>query len=149
MFVNIQNKKAYYDFFVEDEIEVGIELQGKEAKAIRQGKVNLKGSWCNIENGEMFVYNMHISNYQDSNRDSLLTKSDPYRKRKLLLHRKEIRKLFQLKQLEGVTFVPLRLYEVNGWMKMSIGICSGKKRKDKREIIKKRDLDREARRFKD
>ena len=143
--LNIQNKKAYFDYFIEDEIEVGIVLEGKEVKAIRQGKCNLKGSWCNIIDGEMFVLGMHISNYQDSSRDNMLVRLDPYRTRKLLLHKKQIEKLAMQKKLENVTFVPLKLYLSKGKVKMLMGVCRGKKLHDKRETIKKRDLDRNMR----
>ena len=143
--LNIQNKKAYFDYFIEEEIEVGIVLEGKEVKSIRQGKCNLKGSWCNIIDGEMFVLGMHISNYQDSARDNMLVRLDPYRTRKLLLHKKQIQKLEMRKKLEGVTFVPLKLYLSKGKVKMLMGVCRGKKLYDKREVIKKRDMDRNMR----
>lgn len=150
MNIDIKNKKAYFDFFIESEIEVGIVLEGREVKAIKDGRANLKGSWCDIENGEMWVIGMHISDYSvTGNSKNLLTKFDPYRKRKLLLHKREILRLSQRKQLEGVTFVPLKLYFNNGKIKMLLGICKGKKQYDKREVIKKRDLDRSLKENKD
>lgn len=144
MAIEINNKKAYFDYFIENEIEVGLVLEGREVKAIKDGRANLKGSWCDIEKGEMWVIGMHISDFSEmSNSKNLLTKYDPYRKRKLLLHKKEILRLSQRKQLEGVTFVPLKLYFSNGKIKMLMGICKGKKQYDKRETIKKRDIDRD------
>ena len=141
MNLEIKNKKAYFDYFITDTVEVGIVLEGREVKSIINGKVNLKGSWCGIDNGEMWVYNMHISNYMDSANANLnlLTKYDPIRKRKLLLHKKQIRKFNQMKQIEGITFVPLKLYFNNGKIKMLMGVCKGKKQYDKRETIKLRD----------
>ncbi len=145
--MEIKNKKAYFDYFIEDTIEVGIVLEGKEVKSIKEGKANLKGSWCDIDNGEMWVVGMHISNYMDSAsaNTNLLTKYNPTKKRKLLLHKKEIVKLGQRKQLEGITFVPLKLYFNNGKIKMLMGICKGKKQYDKRESLKIRDEDRSIR----
>ena len=145
--MEIVNRKAYFDYFVEDQIEVGIVLEGKEVKAIRQGKCNLKGSWCNVIDNEMFVLGMHISPYQESGRDNSLVRIDPYRTRKLLLHKKEIRKLAMKKQLEGITFVPLKIYFVKGKAKMLLGVCKGKKNYDKRETQKNRDIDRDLRRY--
>lgn len=147
MSLEVKNKKAYFDFFIEDEIEAGLELLGKEVKSIRAGKCNLKGSWCVIVNGEMFVNNIHISPYQESSQNSMLIKIDPYRARKLLLHKREINKLNSRKQLEGVTFVPLKMYERNGKIKVLIGICKGKKKYDKRETIKEREIDRNIRKI--
>lgn len=141
--MEIKNKKAYFDYFVEDEIEAGLVLEGKEVKAIRDGKCNLKGSWCKIINGEVFVLGMHISSYQESGVDSYLTKTDPYRDRKLLLHRREILRLDDKKKTDGITLVPLKLYFSHGKVKMLLGICKGKKNYDKRETIKKRDIERE------
>lgn len=143
MSLEINNKKAYFDYFIEDKIEVGIVLEGKEVKSIRQGKCNLKGSWCNIEHGEMFVLGMHISNYQDSCKDNLFVRVDPYRTRKLLLHKRELRKLEMRKKLEGVTFIPLKIYEKDGKFKMLLGVCTGKKKQDKRESLKRKDIERE------
>lgn len=147
MSIEIKNKKAYFDYFIENKIEVGIVLEGKEVKSIRQGKCNLKGSWCNIQDGEMFVLGMHISNYQDSSKTNLFVKVDPYRTRKLLLHKKEIRRLETRKKLEGVTFVPLRIYFKDGLVKMEMGICKGKKLHDKRETEKKKDIERNIRNY--
>lgn len=144
----IKNKKAYFDFTIENTIEVGLVLEGREVKSVKNGKANLKGSWCDIENGEMWVNGMHISNFQDG-KENAVTKYDPYRKRKLLLHKKEIMKLFQRKQLEGVTFVPLKLYFSNGKVKMLMGICKGKKQYDKREVMKKKDIQRDIQRKSD
>lgn len=144
--VEIKNKKAYFDFFIIEEVEVGIELKGKEVKSIKAGKCNLKGSWCDIKNGEMYTYGIHISNFQDSAKENLLTRLDPYRVRKLLLHKKELLKFEYRKKTEGITFVPLKLYESHGKIKMKLGVCKGKKKVDKRETIKERDLKRELER---
>lgn len=138
----IKNKKAYFDYFIVEEIEVGIVLEGKEVKSIRDGRCNLKGSWCDISKGEMFVKGMHISPYQEGT-NNLFTSVDPIRVRKLLLHKSEIRKLEQRKQLDGCTFVPLKLYFSNGKVKMLLGVCKGKKKFDKRESIKERDIKRD------
>lgn len=146
--MEIKNKKAYFDYFIEDEIEVGIVLEGKEVKSIREGKCNLKGAWCDIDNGEMFLKGVHISNYQDGKENSL-TRIDPYRVRKLLLHKKEIVKLGHKKQVEGLTFVPLKIYLLRGKVKVLLGVCKGKKKYDKRESIKERDVKRNMSRLTD
>ena len=141
--MEIKNKKAYFDYFIVDEIEVGLVLEGKEVKSIRAGKCNLKGSWCDVDKNEMFVKGMHISPYQEGT-ENLFTSIDPYRVRKLLLHKSEIIKLEYKKQTDGYTFVPLKLYFKNGKVKMLLGVCKGKKKYDKREAIKERDLKRES-----
>lgn len=143
--MEIKNKKAYFDYFIVEEVEVGVVLEGKEVKSIRQGKCNLKGSWCDIDKNEMFVKGMHISPYQEGS-ENLFTSVDPYRVRKLLLHKSEIRKLDYKKQTEGYTFVPLKLYMSNGKVKMLMGVCKGKKKFDKRESIKERDVKRDMER---
>lgn len=145
--IEIRNKKAYFDYFIEDSLEVGIVLEGKEVKAIKQGKCNLKGSWCRIVDNEMYVLNMHISNYQESSHENSLNRLDPYRTRKLLLHRKQINKLKIEQDLKNVTFVPLRLYFNRGKAKIEMGICTGKKKYDKREEMKKEDLKRKMREY--
>jgi len=135
------NKKAMHDYFIEDTIEAGIALTGTEVKSIRQGKVNIKDSYANIENGEVFLYNMHISPYEQGN----IYNVDPLRVRKLLLNRREIRKLIGMTTIKGYTLVPLSLYFKNGKVKVELAIAKGKKLYDKRETIAKRDAERKIR----
>jgi len=132
------NKKAKHDYFIEDTIEAGIVLTGTEVKSIRQGKVNIKDSYANIENGEVFLYNMHISPYEQGN----IYNVDPLRVRKLLLNKREIRKLIGLTTIKGYTLIPLSLYFKNGKVKVELAIAKGKKLYDKRETIAKRDAER-------
>ncbi len=132
------NKKARHDYFIEDTIEAGIVLTGTEVKSIRQGKVNIKDSYANIENGEVFLYNMHISPYEQGN----IYNVDPLRVRKLLLNKREIRKLIGLTTIKGYTLIPLSLYFKNGKVKVELAIAKGKKLYDKRETIAKRDAER-------
>lgn len=137
-----QNRRARHDYFIEDTYEAGIVLQGTEIKSIRAGRINLKDSHARIDNGEIVLINMHISPYEQGNRFN----HDPTRTRKLLLHRKEIDKLIGLTQRDGFTLVPLKIYIKNGFAKVLIGVGKGKKRFDKREDQKqkqmKRDIDR-------
>ena len=133
-----QNKKAYHDYFVLETYEAGIELFGTEIKSIRQGKLNLKDSWCNIIGGEIFVNGMHISPYEKGN----IFNRDPFRVRKLLLHKKEINKLFGKIKQDGLTLVPLSLYYKGPRVKVELGLCKGKKLYDKREDAAKRDAKR-------
>lgn len=132
------NKKAYYDYFVLEKYEAGIELFGTEIKSIRAGRVNLKDSFCSVDDGEMFVIGMHISPYEMGNRFN----RDPLRKKKLLLHKKEIMKLFGESQQQGLSIIPLELYIKNGRAKLSIGLCKGKKLYDKRAVQAKKDANR-------
>lgn len=133
------NKKARHDYFIEDVIEAGIVLTGTEIKSVRQGKVNLKESYARIENGEMMVYGMHISPYEQGNRFNV----DPIRPRKLLLHKQEIRKLISYTTLKGLTIVPLTMYiNEQGLAKLEIAVARGKKEHDKRDTIAKKDADR-------
>jgi SsrA-binding protein len=133
------NKKARHDYFIEETYEVGIVLTGTEIKSIRQGKVNLKESFAKIESGELVVYQMHISPYEQGNRFNV----DPVRPRKLLLHRAEIRRLIGYTTLKGLTIVPLSIYiNEKGMAKMEIAVAKGKKMYDKREDIAKKDSDR-------
>ena len=137
-----QNKKAYHDYFVEETYEAGIELFGTEVKSIRLGQVNLKDSWCDIDNGEMFIKGMHISPYEKGN----IFNRDPMRAKKLLMHKKEILKLFGLVKVQGYALIPLALYFKGSRVKVSVGLCRGKKLYDKRaDMAKKaaaRDIDR-------
>lgn len=137
-----RNKKAYHDYFVLDTYEAGIELYGTEIKSIRQGRVNLKDSYCGIDDGEMFALGMHISPYEQGN----IFNRDPMRRKRLLLHKKEILKLFQQSQQQGLSIVPLELYIKNGRAKLQIGLCKGKKLHDKRETAAKKDAQRDIER---
>ena len=133
-----RNKKAYHDYFVLETYEAGIALYGTEIKSIRNGRVILKDSFCSVDNGEMFAIGMHISPYEQGN----IFNRDPMRKKKLLLHKKEIMKLFGQSQQQGLSIVPLQLYIKNGRAKLEIGLCKGKKLHDKREVAAKRDAER-------
>lgn len=137
-----QNKKAYHDFFVEETYEAGIELSGTEVKSLRRGSANLKDSFCRIEDGEIFAYGIHISPYEQGN----IFNKDPLRVKKLLMHRREINKLFGLVSQKGYTLVPLSLYFSGSRVKVQLALCTGKKLYDKRESDAKRsaarDIDR-------
>ena len=133
------NKKARHDYFIEEVYEAGLVLTGTEIKSLRQGRVNLKESYAKIEKGEVFIYNMHISPYEQGNRYNV----DPLRDRKLLLHKQEIRKLIGYTTQKGLTLVPLQIYiNEKGLVKMEIAVARGKKLYDKREDIAKRDAGR-------
>lgn len=134
------NKKAYHDYFVEEKIEAGLVLHGTEVKSLRMGKCSIKESFIRIENGEMFVYGMHISPYEKGN----IFNKDPLRVKKLLLHKAEIIKLTGKIKEKGFTIVPLQVYFKEGKAKMEIGLCRGKKLYDKRQDIAKKDQKREA-----
>lgn len=137
-----QNKKAYHDYFVIEKIEAGIELFGTEVKSIRQGKVNLKDSWCQIKDGEIFANGMHISPYEQGN----IFNRDPLREKKLLMHKREIRRLFSLVKQDGLSLVPLSIYFSKGRAKVEVGLCKGKKLYDKREVAAKKDAQRDIER---
>lgn len=137
-----QNKKAYHDYFVEETYEAGIELFGTEVKSVRQGKINLKDSWCNIVKGEIFVNGMHISPYDHGN----IFNRDPMRPKKLLMHKKEILKLFGLTKQQGYAIIPLQVYFTKGKAKVLIGLCKGKKLYDKRDDAAKKSANREIER---
>ena len=132
------NRKARHDFHIHETYEAGIALTGTEIKSIRQGKLNLKDSFCSVDDGEMFVIGMHISPYEQGNRFN----RDPMRKKRLLLHKKEIMKLFGASQQQGLSIIPLRLYIFKGRAKLEIGLCKGKKLYDKRAVQAKKDSDR-------
>lgn len=134
-----QNKKAYHDYFVLETYEAGLELFGTEVKSIRDGKVNLKDSWCHIKNGEIFANGMHVSPYEKGN----IFNRDPMRPKRLLMHRREIKKLFDLTKQQGYAIIPLSVYFVKGRAKLEIGLCKGKKLYDKREDAAKRDAKRD------
>lgn len=137
--MEILNRKARYDYIIEDEYEAGIVLTGTEIKSIRLGKVNIKDSYAIIRNEEIFLLNTHISAYDKGN----IFNHEEERTRKLLLHKKEIKKLNNKVILEGYTLIPLKIYFVRGKAKVLIGLCKGKKNYDKRETIKERDITRE------
>ena len=132
------NKKAYHDYFVEETFEAGIELKGSEVKSLRNGRVNLKDSWCSIVKGEIFVNGMHISVYEQG----ATWCKDPLRVRKLLMHNKEIMKLFGQEQQQGYSIIPLSLYFKGSRVKVQIGLCKGKKLYDKRADMAKKDAKR-------
>ena len=136
------NKKAFHDYFVEERYECGVVLFGTEVKSVRLGKLNLKESWAQIRKGEVWVEGMHISPYEQGN----IFNRDPLRAKKLLLHRKEIRKLDSLVMRQGYTLVPLEVYLKDGRMKVQLGLCKGKQLHDKRDSMAKRDSDREIQR---
>ena len=133
-----QNKKAYHDYFVEEKYEAGIELFGTEVKSLRQGKVNLKDSFCKVYAGELLALGVHISPYEQGN----LFNKDPLRHKRLLMHKKEIMKLNGLLTRDGYSLIPLSLYFKGSRVKMEIGLCKGKKLYDKRESDAKRDANR-------
>ena len=139
------NKKAYHEYFIEEKYEAGLVLVGTEVKSIRQGKVNLKDSYVGIKNGEAFVYNMHISPYEKGN----IYNVDPLRVRKLLLNKRELRKLIGLTTLKGYSLIPLSLYLKNGLVKMELSVAKGKKNYDKRQDIAKKDAERRMQRLND
>ena len=133
------NRKAFHDYFVLERFEAGIELFGTEVKSIRGGQVNLKDSFCMIRNGELFVRGMHVSPYEKGN----IFNRDPMRLRRLLMHKKEIRKLGDRVSQEGVALIPLRLYFKDSLVKVELGLCKGKKLYDKRESDAKREAERD------
>lgn len=134
------NKKAYFDYFIEDKYEAGIELFGTEVKSLRMGKCSVKESFIRIEHGEVYVYGMHISPYEKGN----IFNKDPMRVRKLLLHKREIMKLSGEIAQKGYTLVPLSVYLKGSLVKVEIGLAKGKKLYDKRETLAKKDQRREA-----
>ena len=136
-----ENRKAHHDFLLLESFEAGVVLVGTEVKAIREGRVNLRDSFARVENGEVFLYNVNISPYSHRG----YADHEPLRRRKLLLHREEIRKLIGKTVERGMTLVPTRLYFKNGKVKVALGLARGKQMHDKREAIKKRETDRETR----
>lgn len=132
------NKKARFDFFIEEVYECGVELKGTEVKSIRLGKINIRDGYARVENSEVFLYNIHISPYEKGN----IFNVDPLRKRKLLMHKQEIRKLIGYTQQKGYTLVPLSVYLKQGLIKVELGVAIGKKLYDKREAIAKKDAQR-------
>ena len=134
-----QNKKAYHEYFVEDRYEAGISLFGTEVKSIRAGAVNLKESYCSFKNGELYVLGMHVSPYEKGN----IFNREPLRERKLLMHRRELNKLFGLVSQKGLTLVPLSLYFSGKNVKVEVGLCRGKKLYDKRDVAAEKQASRE------
>lgn len=139
-----QNRKAWHDYFIEDKIECGIALVGTEVKSLRGGKVNLRDSFARVKNGEVFITGMHISPYEQGN----IYNRDPFRERKLLLHKSEIRKLQEATAQDGMSLIPLSLYFKEGRVKLELGVAKGKKLYDKRHAIAERDAKRDADRAK-
>ena len=134
------NKKAYFDYFIEDKYVAGVALHGTEVKSIRMGKCSIKESYIKIENGEVFIYGMHVSPYEKGN----IFNKDPMRIKKLLMHKYEINKLNGKLQQKGLTLVPLQVYLKGGLVKVEVGLARGKKLYDKRESLAKKDMKREA-----
>ncbi|MDD6146703.1 MAG: SsrA-binding protein SmpB [Oscillospiraceae bacterium] len=137
-----QNRKARHDYFILETYEAGIELFGTEVKSIRGGKVNLKDAWCSIDGGEIFVNGMHVSPYEQGN----IFNRDPMRVRRLLMHKREINRLYGTIKQQGLTLVPLSVYFLKGRAKIEVGLCKGKKNYDKRETMAKRDAQRDMER---
>ena len=136
------NRQARHNYFVEDTIEAGIELFGTEVKSLRCGGLNLKDSWCDFVDGEIFVRQMHISPYEKGN----IFNKDPLRPKRLLLHKREILKLYGLTKQQGLTVIPLQVYFKGGRVKLELGVCRGKKLYDKREDMAARDAKRDMER---
>ncbi len=137
-----ENRAARHEYFVLENLEAGIELKGTEVKSVRMGGVNLKDSWCEIKDGEIFVNGMHISPYEKGN----IFNRDPRRVRRLLMHKKEIRRLYDKVRQEGLTLIPLRLYYKDSRVKVDVGLCKGKKLYDKREDLAKKQSQRDIER---
>lgn len=137
-----QNKKAFHDYFVIESMEAGIELCGTEVKSIRNGRVNLKDSWCSIDDGELYIKGMHISPYEQGN----IFNRDPMRVRRLLMHKREIMRLFGTVKQDGYSLIPLSLYFKGSKVKIQLGLCKGKKLYDKREDMAARDAKRDMQR---
>lgn len=139
--MEIKNKKAYFNYFIIEEIECGIALVGTEIKSIKSGKCNITDSYVRIKNNEAYIINMFIDKYENGS----IFNHEETRERKLLLHKKEIKKLLEKVGKEGITLIPLKVYIKNGIAKVLIGVAKGKKLYDKRETIKKRDIERDIR----
>ena len=132
------NKKAFFEYFVLESFEAGIELSGTEVKSVRQGGVNLKDAWCSVDNGEMIIKQMHISPYEHGN----IFNRPPARNRRLLMHKREIMRLFGAVKQEGLALIPLSIYFKGSLVKVQLGLCKGKKLYDKRDVAAKKDADR-------
>jgi SsrA-binding protein len=134
-----QNKKAYHDYFVEEKFEAGIELAGTEVKSVRMGTVNLKDSYCTVKDGELLARGLHISPYEKGN----IFNKDPLRPKRLLMHKREIMKLYGIIKQDGLSLIPLSIYLKGALVKVELGLCKGKKIHDKRETEAKKDAVRE------
>ncbi len=134
-----QNRKAFHEYFVEERFEAGISLSGTEVKSIRQGKLNLKDAYCAVKDGELFVRGMHISPYEQGN----IFNKDPMRDRRLLMHKREIMRLFGRVKQDGMALIPLSVYFSGSLVKVELGLCKGKKLHDKRDAAAERDAKRE------
>lgn len=137
-----QNRKARHEYFIEDTYECGIALVGTEVKSVRAGKCNLKDAYARVENGEIFIKGMHISPYEQGN----IFNRDPFRERKLLIHKREIMKLKRLSEADGYSLIPLQLYLKDGLVKLELAVAKGKKLYDKRQSIAERDAKRDVER---
>ncbi len=137
-----RNREAYHEYYVEEELEAGIELCGTEVKSIRQGALNLKDAWCGVKNGEMLVNQMHISPYEQGN----IFNRDPTRPRRLLLHKREIMRLYGKVKQEGYALIPLSVYFKGSRVKVNLGLCKGKKLYDKRQAAAEKDAQRQIQR---
>lgn len=140
--MEIKNKKAYFNYFIDEEVEAGIVLVGTEIKSVRKGSINISDAYIRIKNNEAYIINMFIDKYDSGS----IFNHETNRERKLLLHKKEIKKLLEKVKKDGLTIIPLKIYIKNGKAKLLIGVARGKKLYDKREVIKKRDLERTERR---
>lgn len=138
--MEIKNKKASFDYYIEESIECGIELKGTEIKSLRKGSADIKDCFAVVKKNEVFLLNMYIAKYEEGNRFN----HDERRTRKLLLHKKEIKKIKESVEREGYSLIPLKVYLVNGKAKVLLGVCKGKKNYDKRQSLKEKDLKREA-----
>ena len=134
-----QNRKAHHDYYVEDRYEAGIELAGTEVKSIRQGRLNLKDAWCGVKDGELWLRQMHVSPYEQGN----IFNKDPMRPRRLLMHKREINRLFGQIKRDGYSLIPLSVYFKNSRVKVEIALCKGKKLYDKRDDAAKKDARRQ------
>lgn len=139
--IEVKNKKAYFDYTILEELEAGIALTGTEIKSIRKGSIDLKDTFVNIKNNEAYILNMYIAKYEEGN----IFNHEERRTRKLLLHKKEIKKLKEQIKQEGLTIIPLKLYFKKNKVKILIGVCKGKKLYDKRAALKEKDLKKETR----
>ena len=137
-----QNRKAYHDYFIKETYEAGLVLTGTEIKSVRKGSVSLRDAYARVDDGEVYIYNMHIAPYEQGNRFN----HDPLRPRKCLLHKKEINHLYGAVRQRGVTLVPTKIYLKDGWAKVELALAKGKKLYDKREAAKERDANREIQR---
>ena len=137
-----RNQKAFHEYFIDEKFEAGIELTGTEVKSIRLGTLSLKEAWCQIKDGQLYIRQMHIAPYEQGN----IFNRDPDRPKRLLLHKREIRKLHDLQKQDGYALIPLSVYFKNSRVKVEVGLCKGKKTYDKRDAVAKRDAKREMER---